>query len=204
MLYMPEEGLVRLDVGSAEVVERRQTEARSIVDNGRLSVGYFELACNYQINRAAGRLDLYNAETRFAPHTDKDYMLDLNLKVLRGIDLITLEYTGSEKLSSYWIFRPAPSVWPRRLPHRGSKHLNPPAQQSVIDGVNVSVQNRDAGGCYVTAWKEIKLSNNKTRLIITIQDSYPDKSAIEKAVGLITRNLPKKQMEEQYSFHKKW
>lgn len=204
MLYMPEEGLVRLDVGSAEVVERRQTEARSIVDNGRLPVGYFELACNYQINRAAGRLDLYNAETRFALHTDKDYMLDLNLKVLRGTDLITLEYTGSEELSSYWIFRPAQSVGPRRLPHRGSKHLNPPAQQSVINGVNVSVQNRDAGGCYVTAWKEIKLPNNKTRLIITIQDSYPDKSAIEKAVGLITRNLPGKQMEEQYSFHKKW
>lgn len=204
MLYMPEDGLVRLDVGSTEVVERRQTEARSIVDNGRLPVGYFELACNYQVKKATGRLDLYNAEARMALQTDKNYTLDLNLKALRGTDIITLEYTNPDDLNSYWIFRPAPSVVPRRLPQKGSKYLNPPVQQHMIDGVNVVIQHRDAGGCYVTAWKEIKLPHNKTRLLITIQDSYPDKSAVEKAVGLITRNLTEEQMEEQGAFHKKW
>lgn len=204
MLYMPEGGLMRLDIGSTEVVERRNTEARSIVDNGRLPVGYFELACNYQINKAVGRLDLYNAETRFALHTDKGYKFDLNMKALRGTDIITLEYTLPEDLSSFWIYRPEPSVVPRRLPHKGFKYLNPPAEQRIVDGINVVVQNRDAGGCYVTAWKEIKLPHNKTRLLITVQDSYPDKSAVKKAVDLITQHLPEKQLEAQLLFHKNW
>ncbi|MEG1544221.1 MAG: hypothetical protein RR382_06815 [Tannerellaceae bacterium] len=203
MLYMPEEGSLRLDVGSTEVVERRQTEARSIVDNGRLPVGFFELACNYQVRKAVGRLDLYNAESRFTLHTDNNYQLQLNMKVLRNADVIVLEYTRSPELNCYWIFRPEASVVPR-LPKKGTRYLNPEAQQRVVDGVHLSVQNRDAGGCYVTAWKEVALPQNKTRLIITIQDSYPGNQAIEKAVQLINRHVVEKEMEEQLAAHKKW
>ena len=90
MLYMPEGEALRLDVGSTEVVERRDTEARSIVDNGRLPVGYFEFASTYPVDRATGRLDLYNALARFDLHTKKKQSLQLDLKVLRNRDVILL------------------------------------------------------------------------------------------------------------------
>ena len=58
MLYQPSGSLLRLDIGSSEVLEHRNTEARSIVDNGRLPIGYFEFASNYRIKNVEGIVNL--------------------------------------------------------------------------------------------------------------------------------------------------
>jgi len=203
MLYMPEGEALRLDVGSTEVVERRDTEARSIVDNGRLPVGYFEFASTYPVDRATGRLDLYNAQARFDLHTKKKQSLQLDLKVLRNRDVIVLEYESPADADGYWVFRPSMSVVPR-LPIKGTAHLNPVAEMKVINNVNVAIQNRDAGGCYVTAWKEVKLSESRKRLLVTIQDSYPDHSAINKAVDLIASSAFEHVMEQEGKAHTEW
>ena len=204
MLYQPTDGLLRLDIGSSAVVERRNTDARSIVDNGRLPVGYFELASNYQVKNLTGRLDLYNAEARMNIITDREHRMDVNLKVLRHKDVIVLEYTPNEKVNCFWSFRPAPSVVPRRLPHKGETYLNPQAIQETKQGVQLSIQNRDAGGCYVTAWKEIVLQNNKRRLLITIQDTHLDNSAVDNAITLINEVATEQHFSEQLSLHKDW
>ncbi len=203
MLYQPEGELLRLDVGSTEVVERRNSEARSIVDNGRLPVGYFEFASTYEVNKATGRLDLYNAQVQFHLQTQRKQILDLNLKTLRGKDLIVLEYSLPSDVDGHWIFRPAASIVPRP-PLKGSNHLNPIAEMKAVEGVNVAIQKRDAGGCYVTAWKEMKLSDGRKRLLITIQDSYPDESATTKAVRLINSSLPERVIDEEVKKHIAW
>lgn len=203
MLYQPEGELLRLDVGSTEVVERRNSDARSIVDNGRLPVGYFEFASTYQIIKAIGRLDLYNAQVQFHLQTQRKQSLNLNLKALRGKDLIVLEYSLPADVDGHWIFRPAASIVPRP-PLKGTNHLNPIAEIKEMDGINVAIQKRDAGGCYVTAWKEIKLSDGRKRLLITIQDSYPDDSAITDAVHLISSSLPERVIEEEVRKHFAW
>lgn len=203
LLYQPEGELLRLDVGSTEVVERRNSEARSIVDNGRLPVGYFEFASTYHLVKAAGRLDLYNAQALFRLQNNRKQFLELNLKVLRNKDLIVLEYSLPVDADGHWIFRPAASIVPRS-PLKGSNHLNPIAKMKEVDGVNVSIQKRDAGGCYVTAWKEIKLSDGRKRLLITIQDSYPDDSAIADAVYLISSSLPEHVIEKEQKEHLAW
>ena len=147
MLYQPTENLLRLDIGSSAVVERRHTEARSIVDNGRLPVGYFELASNHIIRNGKGRLDLYNAETQFSMQTDRGYSMDMNLKVLRHKDVIILDYTPSDKLECYWVFRSLPSVVPRSRVCLGDVFLNPPSTEQKIEDVHVVIQRRPNAGC---------------------------------------------------------
>lgn len=185
MLYQPAGNMLRLDIGSSEVLERRDTEARSIVDNGRLPIGYFEFATNYRIKESTGRLDIYNAEARFKLETYRDQSVDMTVKVLRNTDIIVLDYQPTENLKGYWVYRPSPSVVPRREPHRGQIHLNPPADQQVIEGVSLSVQKRDGGGDYVTAWKEIQLADGSRRLLITVQDDYPENTDLNRIVSLL-------------------
>ena len=204
MLYQPSENLLRLDIGSSAVVERRHTDARSIVDNGRLPVGYFELACNHIIRKAEGRLDLYNAETQFSMQTDRGYSIDMTMKVLRHQDVIILDYTPTDKLDCYWVFRPSPSVVPRSRECLGDVFLNPPATEQKIGDINVVIQERPNAGCYVTAWKELKLPNNQRRLLITIQDTHKDDAAINNAVALIQQAADEQKLNEQLKAHKNW
>ena len=209
-LYKPVGGLLRLDIGSSEVVERRDTEANSLVDNGRLPVGYFELASNYDIQAGKGRLDLYDAETQFTMQMHKGYSLDINMKVLRHKDVIVMDYTPSDTLECFWMFRPLPSAVPLIGYLNPPIHvvaLNPQPTEQKIDGVNVVIQKRGdtgAGGCYVTAWKEIELANNKRRLLVTIQDSHEDDSAITDAVELIQQTANKEEFKAQEKAHKEW
>ncbi|MDL2256260.1 hypothetical protein LJC38_06720, partial [Parabacteroides sp. OttesenSCG-928-K15] len=204
LLYKPDNNPLRLDIGSMDVVEHRKNkEISSVVNNGRLPVGFFELATSYKIRKTTGRLDLYNAETSFSLETDSGYKIDLKLKVLREVDVIVLEYTRSPELNCYWIFRPLPSSVPR-LPVKGGAWLNPPAEENIKNGVRVVTQKRDAGGSYSTAWKEIPLGGNRYRLLITIQDTYPDDMSSQKAVDIINQYQKKEEFTQQQEQHKMW
>lgn len=204
MLYQPSGNMLRLDIGSSEVLEHRDTDARSIVDNGRLPIGYFEFASNYRIKESTGRLDIYNAEARFKLEMHRGQTVDMTVKVLRDTDIIVLDYRPTAVLKGYWVYRPSPSVVPRQEPNRGHVYLNPPAVQRVIGDVNVSIQKRDGGGDYVTAWKDIQLADGSRRLLITVQDDYPKDTDLNKSVSLLNEYANENKMETAINAHRSW
>lgn len=204
MLYQPPGEMLRLDIGSSEVLERRNTVAQSIVDNGRLPIGYFEFATNYHIIDATGRLDIYNAEARFKLKMYKGQPIDMSVKVLRNTDLIVLNYRLPEDLQGYWIYRSIPSVVPRQGPSKGVNYLNSPAVQQIVKGVNLSIQKRDAGGDYVTAWKDIQLADGSRRLLVTVRDDYPENTDLDSVVSFLNEHEKEALMEDAFKAHKNW
>lgn len=204
MLYQPPGEMLRLDIGNSEVLEHRNTVARSIVDNGRLPIGYFEFASNYRMKDATGRLDIYNAEARFKLNMYKSQAVDLSVKVLRNTDIIVVDYQLTENLKGYWVYRPLPSVVPRREPQKGENYLNPPAEQRIVRDVSVSIQKRDAGGDYITAWKDIQLADGSRRLLITVQDDYPKDTDLDRIVSLLNEYAGEALMEDAFKAHKNW
>lgn len=207
MIYRPGGEPLRLDIGRMDVVEHRDTEATSIVDNGRLPVGYFSFETNASFINATGRLNLFNAEitlkTNYQINRTTDDKVDFRILVFHEVDAIMVEYEKTDKLQSDWMFHPAASVIPR-TPREGSRYLNPLAEISIADGINICVQKRDSGGCYVTAWKSVDAPNDASRLLITIQDSYPGNEAVDSAIEVIERLSKKGEAEKQHDLHCKW
>ena len=151
MIYQPDGEPLRLDIGRTDVVDHRNSEARSIVDNGRLPVGHFTFETNGGLQNLTGRLSLYDAEAIL----NAGYSLcregcrknvEFSFRVLRGTDAILVDYQMTEGLQGQWMFHPEASVLFRN-PIEGRRHLNPVPELSVSDGINLCVQKRDAGGC---------------------------------------------------------
>ena len=68
LVYQPQGEPLRMDIGRTDVVDHRDTEARSIVDNGRLPIGHFTFETNGSLQNLSGRLNLYDAvATHFLP-----------------------------------------------------------------------------------------------------------------------------------------
>lgn len=203
MLYCEDGEKLRLDIGRTDVVEHRNSEARSIVDNGRLPIGYFTLEMNENFAGAKGRLELFNAEANFDIQTIKNKNIRLRALVLKRVDAVLVEYEKPEDLQCTWMFHPEASVVYRN-PKVGSKYLNPLPEIFLVDGINICTQKRDAGGCYTTAWKVIELSKNKFRLFITIQDSYPGNESVENAHETIKQVTQPGECERQIELHRNW
>lgn len=203
MLYCPVGEKLRLDIGRMDVAEQRNSEARSIVDNGRLPIGHFTLEMNCDLRDATGRLDLFNAQANFGIHTINGLKANLHTLVLKNYDAILVEFQNPDELQCNWMFHPDASIVPRN-PIVGTRHLNPPPLISQIDGINVCTQKRDAGGSYTTAWKIIDVGSNLKRLVITVQDSYPGNESLEMAVENIQQLIQSGQIEEQIASHRSW
>lgn len=203
MIYRPDNKELRLDIGRMDVVEHRHSEARSIVDNGRLPIGHFTLEMNYSFKTARGRLDLFNAEANFAIMANKGKKVKLRTLVFKTYDAILVEFEKSDKLQCIWMFHPEASIVPRN-PKVGTGYLNPLPEILRIDGINTCTQKRDAGGSYTTAWKVLDTGNGVKRLVITVQDSYPGNKSVEKAVENIKKLVQPGKIEEQIAAHRNW
>ncbi|MEN8117367.1 MAG: glycoside hydrolase family 95-like protein [Bacteroidota bacterium] len=203
MLYCPEGEKFRLDIGRTDVVEYRDTEANSIVDNGRLPIGHFILEMNYDFQNATGRLDLFNAEANFEIGAKNGKTINLRSLIFKTFDAILVEYENPDELQCYWMFHPDASIVPRN-PKVGTRHLNPPPEISNIDGINICTQKRDAGGSYTTAWKVIDTGNKLKRLIIIVEDSYPENESVKNAVNKIKQIIQSGKIEQQIKLHRNW
>lgn len=203
MLYAPEGEKLRLDIGRTDVVEYRDSEARSIVDNGRLPIGHFTMEMNYDIENATGRLDIFNAEANFEIVTVNGLEANIRTLVLKNYDAIIVQFQNPDQLQCNWMFHPAASIVPRN-PKVGTRYLNPPPVVSQKNGINFCSQKRDGGGSYTTAWKVIDAGSGTKRLIITVQDSYPGNESVEKAVETINQLAQPGQVKEKLVDHKKW
>lgn len=203
MFYCEGGKKLRLDIGRTDVVEHRESDARNIVNNGRLPIGYFTLEMNENFADAKGRLDLFNAEANFEIQTVMDKNVRLRALVLKKFDAILIEYEQLNALQCTWMFHPEASKVPR-TPKVGSNYLNPLPESFKVDGINICTQKRDAGGSYTTAWKVIEISKNKFRLLITVQDSYPDHKSLESAVENIKKLAQPGEIDRQIQSHREW
>ena len=208
MIYQPDGESLRLDIGRTDVVDHRDSEARSIVDNGRLPVGHFTFETNGGIPSLTGKLSLYDAEANLTAvyslcREGCRKSVEFSFTALRGTDAILVDYNVPAGLQGQWMFHPEASVISRN-PIEGRRHLNPVPELSVSDGINLCVQKRDAGGCYVTAWKCVETADGKMRLIATIQDSYPDFGAVYTAKKIINKLESESEAEKQIDQHRAW
>lgn len=201
MFYAPKGEKMRLDIGRTDVVEHRNTEANSIVDNGRLPIGHFTLEMNYNLKNATGRLDLFNAEADFKILTENSKKVNFRSLVLKNHDAILVEYEQNEDLQLDWIFHPDASIVFRN-PKIGVRYLNPAPEISIFEGINICTQKRDAGGSYTTAWKVLDNGTGFKRLIITIQDSYPGNESVEMAIENINQLMPLGIIDKQILAHR--
>jgi hypothetical protein len=202
MLYRPSGESLRLDIGRTDVTEKRDTDANNIVDRGRLPIGHFTLEMNYDPVAATGRLDLHNAEARFEITTANQQKLRLRALVLKSHDAVVVELEKPEALQCQWMFHPAASIVPRN-PKVGVRHLNPAPAVSVVDGIRLCTQKRDAGGSYTTAWKVIE-DGSKMRILITVQDSYPGDGSDESAMAILEKLAEKGVLEQELVAHEDW
>ena len=145
MFYCEDEKKLRLNIGRTDVVEHRKSDARNIINNGRLPIGFFTLEMNENLADAKGRLELFNAEANFNILTVKNKNIKLKALVLKMFDAILIEYELPDKLQCAWMFHPEASIVPRN-PLVGSNYLNPMPVLFKVDEINLCAQKRDAGG----------------------------------------------------------
>lgn len=203
MFYCEDGKKLRLNIGRTDVVEHRKSDARNIINNGRLPIGYFTLEMNEKFADAKGRLELFNAEANFNILTVKNKNIKLKALVLKMFDAIVIEYKLPENLQCAWMFHPEASIVPRN-PLVGSNYLNPMPELFKVDEINLCTQKRDAGGSYTTAWHVTEVSKNKFRLCITIQDTYPSNESVQYAIDKIKQLLQKGEIDKQIQVHRKW
>ena len=173
-IYQDGPNRLRWEMGRSDVTEHRR-------DNARLPIGGLVLTTIGKIQRGTMRMDLWNAEVRGTITTEKGIITFRSFIHTHEMVMITdLSSTGEEKDATFaWEARPC-------VDHRNAKRFkdppNPPSEMKKVSGVNLCVQARFAGGEYAVAWKA-KTIGDERRLIISIADTFPERTAAKQAVA---------------------
>jgi len=193
-IYQDGPSRLRWEMGRSDVTEHRR-------DNARLPIGGLILTTSGTIQKSSMRMDLWNAEVRGSVTTDKGTITFRSFIHTHDMVMITdLEATKGEKSASFaWEARPC-------VDHRNLKRFkdppNPPHQTKKINGVDLCIQSRFAGGEYATAWKEIT-SGGGRRIIISIADSFPENTAAQLVLSTV-ENTAKADFESMLKSHREW
>ncbi|KAA9035631.1 alpha-L-fucosidase [Ginsengibacter hankyongi] len=163
----------------------------------RYQIGYFSIQPKGIIIDCDLRQDIYNAELKGKINTS---IGSLNIRHLthRHDDVIftEIEVSGKEELSG-WEWHPFEAKTSRGgdadekrygqsyAPYK--KYENPEHRVENHDDICVGVQDLSSGGNYATAWKEKKVKTNKKTLLVSIENSYPDKVSANRAISNIKR-----------------
>ena len=185
MVRQTGEQTVRFDVGRGDVQNHRRGEG--LYGYSRLPIGHFNLETVGAITGGEIRLDLWNAEATGTIHTDKG-TIDWNAFVHADLMVIVVEIKPSAgERACRWQWQPEKAVCPRQVRKKKPDYrYNPPFTQEKEGDVEVTVQPLLEGGETVTAWQAVK-TEGKTRLLVSVAHSYPEKTAKKDAVSVIKR-----------------
>ena len=163
----------------------------------RYQIGYFLLEPKGEIISCDLRQDIFNAELKGSISTSLG-KISIHHLVHRHDDVIytKIERSGNEALSE-WQWHPFEAKGSRGG-DPGSKSYgqayapynkleNPKYIINKHDNINVSLQDLTHGGDYATAWEENTIEDAKTSLLISIENSYPEKESTEKAIRAIRK-----------------
>lgn len=177
--------VMRFDVGRGDVQNHRR--GSDIYGISRLPIGYFELQTAGDIEGGDIRLDLWNAEARGTIRTTAG---SIKWRSFVHADLMTIlvvtEPSEGER-DCRWQWKPQKAVCPRQLrkPRKGYQH-NPPFVQRQNGDVQITVQPLLEGGETVTAWQALA-EDGKTRLMVSVAHSFPERNAEAEAVDVVKR-----------------
>jgi len=179
-IYQDGPNRVRWEMGRSDVTEHRR-------DNARLPIGGLVLTSVGKIQDGTMRMDLWNAEVRGTITTDKGTITFRSFIHTHEMVLImdVNSTDGEEDASFAWNARPCID---NRNASRFKDPPNPPAATDTVNGVSVCTQARFAGGEFATAWKGAPLGEGR-RVIISIADSFPGRTATEQAVATVEKTM---------------
>jgi hypothetical protein len=221
MLHQLDDHQLRISLGRADAEDHKK-EGTPFISQSRLPNGYFTLTTVGTITGFEGRLDLYNAETRVRVSTDQG-SLDIRAFVHSDDMVIVYELTPSAGEQSVRLdFVPLKAIAPARLQadlevaKKGDKanktrkswatsayEYNPDPVLSQIDGYDVSRQSLVAGGEIGTAWTVREESNGARLLLVSIEHSYPEATAVTDAVAHL-RKVKDESLDSMVQRHRVW
>lgn len=224
MLHQLDDRRLRISLGRSDV-EDHKTTGTPFISRSRLPVGYFTLQTRGRITGFDGRLDLYNAEARVRVTTDRGHVDVRGLVHSRDM-LIAYELTpGGGEADSELTFVPLAAVAPARLQadldvkQKGEKaaksrkswasspyEYNPAPEVSPPTAdrpVGTSRQRLVAGGENGTAWTVRKRGDGSKLLLVSIEHSFPETDALEKAVAHLAA-AEGQTLEDLVATHRVW
>lgn len=208
---------IRLQIFRPDVHDHADhTYGWSAFSRPRYQIGYFTIKPKGEIIDCDLRQDIYNAELNGVINTDLG-SLKIDHFVHRHDDVIYTEIESSddEELSDFQ-WHPFEAKGSRGGDPGGKgygqayapykKMKNAEHQIAEYEDISVSVQDLSAGGNYATAWKEGRSSNNRINLLLTIQNSYPEKTSVEDAIKVINnaREKIEKGLKSWRFDHRSW
>lgn len=191
-----DENKIRLQVFRSDVHDHADhTYGWTAYSRPRYQIGYFTIKPKGKITDCDLRQDIYNAELKGSINTSLG-SLKIDHFIHRFDDVIfaEIEATGNEELAD-WQWHPFEARGSRGggpgskgygqayAPYK--KIENPDHIIRKHNDITISLQDLSSGGDFATAWLEKRGDNQKSNLLITIQNSYPDKTSLEDAIKVI-------------------
>ncbi|WP_075590833.1 glycosyl hydrolase family 95 catalytic domain-containing protein [Labilibacter marinus] len=187
----------------------------------RFEIGDFDLELKGTIQSIDWTQDLWNAELKGTITTNKG-AVEIRHYVHADDMIIVTDITGKgEEGNCEWKWTPAEAKSGRggspSNEERKAKFIqmygdvfanvkvppkNPRPKTKRSQGINTATQNLFGGGQFATAWKEIKY-NNTRRLIVSIENTYPEAEATEKAIQNV-QQFAKREKTQSDELHANW
>ena len=211
MIYKePEKNYIRFETSNCDVHDHR--EKRDVFGTPRLLTGHFALHPEGEIISGKMRLDLWNAEATTDIVTTKGA---IHLKTFVHADdmiMIVKATTEGEEKDFQWEWIAAEANSPRYLFFKNQDkmdkipqdyQLNPAAEISQKNDINLSTQKLLAGGETVVGWQESKAEKGERILWINLTHTFPQTNAGEIGMKEI-KKAGRQGFKKLQSTHRKW
>jgi len=209
-MFWTDNNEIRLQVFRSDVHDHADyTYGWTAYSRPRYQIGYFTIKPKGEITDCDLRQDIYNAELKGSINTSLGSLkIDHFIHKYDDVLYTDVQVFGDEELSG-WQWHPFEAKGSRGG-DPGSKGYgqayapynrieNPDHVVTEHQEISVGFQDLSSGGNYATAWKAVRANNNRTNLLVTIQNSYPEKTSVEDAVRTI--NIARQKIEKGL---KKW
>lgn len=200
-------------IGRSDVYDEREPELK---DSGkdwgnytRLPIGRFHICPVGEVKDGDLRIDLWNGEAHGTIRTDRGEIRWRSWTqegdAENGVVIVDLETDEGEK-GYTWKWQAFRSMNPRyftRPPETGTWSANPDGRRADRDGTQVWVQPLLAGGDYSTAWKEVRQSETKRILFVSVGYALHQGGSADLAMAAIAKATQQK-IEVLQKGHRDW
>lgn len=213
MIYKVGPRSIRWDVNNSRVEDHRKDDGGGpMLSRPRLPIGYFTLETKGEIVSAGIRQDLWNAEIKGTFETMSGTITFRSfIHATENIMITEIEASEGEA-DVLWKWHPLEAASPR-VTYAGKDtnwwpkitfpyQPNPPYRLEKKGAIQTCIQPLLAGGQTATAWKETK-TNNKYTLYVTVDHTYPDSTATQRAIATVER-LTQQALASLVKTHRAW
>ncbi|MCY2990342.1 MAG: hypothetical protein NTY19_21060 [Planctomycetota bacterium] len=189
----------------------------------RFTIGAFQFKPVGKIKGGAWRNDLWNAELTGTIQTDRGTIRLRHFVHADEMAIVTEIWTSPGEAGYQWTWqphkaettRPGYPSKPAEIEAFAKKYgdvfrkglklgePNPDGRQEAAGAVRVWVQDLLCGGQYATAWADVDKGGGHRVHVATIADSYPAKTARDKAVKIVA-DWSQRDMDAATATHREW